>query len=84
LFYFYLNKEINDLFRYKEKTCGVAKIDWSLIEDHEDNSNQINKSLLSYYRGLVNLRKRNKAFFSTNLEFIHEEKDSQVLAYQRW
>jgi len=62
----------------------VAKIDWSLIADREDNSNHLNKSLLAFYRGLVHLRKGNKAFFTTNLGFIHEDHDGKVLAYQRW
>ncbi|UJR33292.1 hypothetical protein I4U23_020743 [Adineta vaga] len=73
-----------EMGEYKEKTIGIAKIDWSLIADREDNSNQINKNLLSFYRGLINLRKSNKAFYSTNLDFIHEDHDAKVLAYQRW
>ncbi|CAF0930610.1 unnamed protein product [Adineta steineri] len=77
----WMGEEIGE---YKEKTCGVAKIDWSLLDDHEDNSNQLNKTLLGFYRGLVRLRKGNKAFFSTNLEFIHEDHDAKILAYQRW
>jgi 1,4-alpha-glucan branching enzyme len=55
-----------------------------LIGDREDDSNRANKALLAFYRGLVNLRKGNKAFFSTNIEFIHEDQDAKVLAYQRW
>ncbi len=72
------------LIRYKEKTPDVAKIDWSLIADREDDSNRINKNLLAFYRGLVLLRKENKAFFQTNLDFIHEDHNTKVLAYQRW
>lgn len=72
------------MFRYKEKTVGIAKIDWSLIADHEDNSNKLNKDLLNFYRGIVNLRKNNKAFFTTNLEFLHEDQDAKILVYQRW
>lgn len=71
-------------FRYKEKTIGVAKVDWSLIADREDNSNHINKSLVAFYRGLVRLRKSNRAFFTTNLTFLHEDFDAKVLVYQRW
>ena len=70
--------------RYKEKTIGVAKIDWSLVADREDNSNQLNKNLLAFYRGLVQLRKSNKAFYSTNLTFLHEDHDAKVLVFQRW
>jgi 1,4-alpha-glucan branching enzyme len=77
------NKQ-NIEFRYKEKTVGTAKLDWSLISDREDNSNQINKQLVAFYVGLVNLRKSNKAFYSTNLDFLHEDHDAKVLAFQRW
>ncbi|CAF1440933.1 unnamed protein product [Rotaria sp. Silwood1] len=73
-----------EMGEYKEKTPDVAKIDWSLIADREDNSNNINKNLLGLYRGLVCLRKENKAFFQTNLDFIHEDHDAKVLVYQRW
>ncbi|CAF0788075.1 unnamed protein product [Rotaria sp. Silwood1] len=69
---------------YKEKTIGTAKIDWSLIADREDNSNQMNKKLLNFYRGIIRLRENNKAFFTTNLNFIHEDDNTKVLVYQRW
>ncbi len=62
----------------------MAKVDWSLIADREDNANKHNKTLLAFYRGLVLLRKENKAFFQTNLDFIHEDHNTKVLAYQRW
>ena len=62
----------------------MAKIDWSLMADREDHSNQLNRNLLAFYRGLIGLRKSNRAFFSTNLSFLHEDHDSKVLAYQRW
>ena len=55
-----------------------------MIADREDDSNHINKALLAFYRGLVNLRKGNKAFYSTNIDFIHEDHDAKVLAFQRW
>jgi 1,4-alpha-glucan branching enzyme len=55
-----------------------------LIADREDNSNRLNKTLLAFYRGLVLLHKENKAFFQTNLDFIHEDHNMKVLAYQRW
>jgi 1,4-alpha-glucan branching enzyme len=70
--------------RYKEKTPDVAKVDWSLIADRDDNSNSLNKTLLAFYRGLVLLRKENKEFFQTTLDFIHEDHNAKVLAYQRW
>ncbi|CAF3325386.1 unnamed protein product [Rotaria socialis] len=73
-----------ELGEYKEKTAGAAKIDWSLIADRTDNSNQLNKSLLGFYRGIVRLHKNNKAFHTVNLDFIHEDYDAKVLVYQRW
>ncbi|UJR13906.1 hypothetical protein I4U23_000912 [Adineta vaga] len=73
-----------EIGEYKEKTPDTAKIDWSLIADREDNANRLNKNLLAFYRGLVLLRKENKAFFQTNLNFIHEDYNTKVLAYQRW
>ena len=77
----WMGEEIGE---YKEKPPDVAKIDWTLIDDREDNSNQLNKNLLAFYRGVVLLRRRNKAFFQTNLLFIHEDHNAKVLAYQRW
>lgn len=78
--------EANDrcICRYKEKTPDIAKVDWLLIADREDHANRLNKNLLQFYRGLVLLRKENKAFFQTTLEFIHEDHNAKVLAYQRW
>jgi len=84
VFIYFYGKKRTFFFRYKEKTCGIAKIDWSLIADREDNSNEMNKKLLAFYHGLINLRKGNKAFYTTNLEFVHEDHDAKVLAYQRW
>ncbi|CAF2324679.1 unnamed protein product [Rotaria sp. Silwood2] len=77
----WMGEEIGE---YKEKTIGTAKIDWSLIADRQDNSNQINKGLLNFYRGIIRLREKNKAFFTTNLNFIHEDDNNKVIVYQRW
>ena len=71
-------------FRYKEKTPGVAKVDWALIADREDKSNELNTSHLAFYRSLVQLRRENKALLTSNLEYIHEDHTNKVLAYQRW
>lgn len=72
------------MFRYKEKTPGVAKIDWSLIADREDNENYLNKSMLQFYREIFNLHRDNKALRSNNLNFIHEDHENHVLVYHRW
>src|ERR1700722_18511582 len=52
----WMGEEIGE---YKEKTIGIAKLDWSLIEDREDNSNAINKQHLQYYKDIIQLRKLN-------------------------
>ncbi|CAF0760794.1 unnamed protein product [Didymodactylos carnosus] len=77
----WMGEEIGE---YKEKSPGVSKIDWSLIDERPDNSNAQNKALVAFYCGLIHLRKGNKAFFSTNLEYIHEDGNTKVLAFQRW
>ncbi|UJR36722.1 hypothetical protein I4U23_029438 [Adineta vaga] len=69
---------------YKEKTPGIAKLDWSLIEDREDNSNALNKNQLQYYKDVIQLRKLNLALTTTNLEFIFEEENHQIMAWHRW
>ena len=74
----------SEIGEYKEKTPGVAKLDWSLIEDREDNSNAINKQQLQYYKDVIHLRKSNLALTSPNLEFIYEHIDNRILAWRRW
>lgn len=73
-----------ELGEYKERTQDQAKVDWSLIEDREDNSNAINKEHLQYYKDLIHLRKSNPALIAPNLEFIYEHIDDQILAWRRW
>ena len=74
----------SEIGEYKEKTPGVAKLDWSLIEDREDNSNANNKQQLQYYKNVIHLRKSNLALTSPNLEFIFENTDDLILAWHRW
>ena len=69
---------------YKEKTPGVAKLDWSLTENREDNANAINKEQLQYYKDVIQLRKLNLALTTPNLEFIYEHIDNQIMAWYRW
>jgi 1,4-alpha-glucan branching enzyme len=69
---------------YKEKTPGIAKLDWTLIEDREDNSNFINKEQLQYYKDVIQLRKLNLALITPNLEFIFENEDDQIMVWHRW
>ncbi|CAF4393626.1 unnamed protein product, partial [Adineta steineri] len=77
----WMGEEIGE---YKEKTPGVAKLDWSLIEDREDNSNAINKEQLQYYKDVIQLRKLNPALTTPNLEFIYDHIDNQIMAWYRW
>ncbi|CAF1378155.1 unnamed protein product, partial [Rotaria sordida] len=77
----WMGEEIGE---YKEKTPGTAKIDWTLIEDREDNSNAINKEQLQFYKDVIHLRKSNAALRRPNLEFIYEHEDNQIMAWHRW
>lgn len=73
-----------EIGEYKEKTPGMAKIDWSLIEDREDNSNAINKEQLQYCKNVIYLRRSNPALTTPNFEFIFEDESRYVLAWHRW
>lgn len=63
---------------YRQKTLEGSKIDWTLL------GNDANRSLLDYYKGLIHLRKHNKALSTANIEFFHENAEEGVLAYARW
>lgn len=63
---------------YKPKTLEPAKIDWSLLK------NDRNSDLMTYYRGLIHLRKINHALRTENVEFFYEDAEAKVLAYIRW
>jgi 1,4-alpha-glucan branching enzyme len=47
-------------------------------------NNDLNRSLLDYYKGLIQLRKSNAALQTENIEFFHENPEAKVLAYTRW
>ncbi len=55
-----------------------SKIDWKLLKNDE------NRNLKEHYRGLINLRKNNHALYTANIDFFHEDSESQVVAYTRW
>ncbi|MCG6134333.1 MAG: alpha-amylase family glycosyl hydrolase [Nostoc sp. LLA-1] len=63
---------------YKPKQPESSKIDWTLP------SNDLNRSLCDYYKGLIHLRKNSHALYTENIEFIHENVEAKVLAYSRW
>lgn len=63
---------------YKPKTPDPSKLEWSLLEGDR------NRNLFEYYKGLIALRKNNRALYTENIDFFHEDPDSQVLAYTRW
>ena len=54
------------------------KIDWTLLE------NDLNKNLLGYYKGLIDLRTNSHALRTSNIDFFHEDPESKVIAYTRW
>jgi 1,4-alpha-glucan branching enzyme len=47
-------------------------------------NNDLNRGLFAYYKGLINLRTTNHALFTENIDFIHENPETKVLAYSRW
>ena len=63
---------------YKYKTVDQAKIEWPLLK------NDLNSGLHEYYKGLIALRKNNRALYTENIDFFHENPESKVLAYTRW
>jgi 1,4-alpha-glucan branching enzyme len=63
---------------YKPKTIDSAKIDWSLLDNDE------NQSLLDFVRGLTTLRKQTHALYTNNIDFFHDDSEAKVLAYVRW
>jgi 1,4-alpha-glucan branching enzyme len=73
-----------EIGEYKEKTPGSAKIDWSLIDDREDRSNDINKEQLQYYKDIIRLRQANSALTSPNIEFVFEQVNDQIMVWHRW
>jgi 1,4-alpha-glucan branching enzyme len=63
---------------YKYKTTEQAKIDWTLLGGEQ------NRGLFEYYKGLIALRKNNRALHTANIEFFHENPEAKVIAYTRW
>ena len=62
----------------KTKRLESNKIDWTLLK------NDLNKDLLGFYKGLINLRRNNHALYGENIDFFHTNPDGRVLAYIRW
>jgi 1,4-alpha-glucan branching enzyme len=63
---------------YKPKSIEPDKIDWTLL------SHDLNGSLFDYYRGLIDLRKYNRALYTENINFFYEDVESKIFAYVRW
>lgn len=59
-------------------TVESNKLDWRLLKNEE------NQALFDYCRGLIDLRRQNHALRTENIEFFHEDPETQVLAYTRW
>lgn len=62
----------------KSKKLESSKIDWQLL------NNDLNQNLFEYYKGLISLRKNNRALWTEKIDFFHENNDAQVIAYTRW
>lgn len=71
----WMGQEFGD---YHPLSQESQKIDWNLL------SNDLNKGLFEYYKGLINLRKHNHALYTENIEFFHENPEAKVFAYTRW
>ncbi len=71
----WMGEEFGD---YQPLDPEPSKIDWKIL------SNDNNRGLWEYYKGLINLRKHNHALYTENIDFFHEDPESQVLAYTRW
>lgn len=63
---------------YHPKSIESRKIDWQLL------GNDSNRGLWDYYKGLIGLRKNNRALYTENINFFFEDADAKVLAYVRW
>jgi 1,4-alpha-glucan branching enzyme len=63
---------------YKYKKLESSKIDWQLLD------NDLNQNLFEYYKGLIFLRKSNRALWTEKIDFFHENVEAKVLAYTRW
>lgn len=63
---------------YKDKTLESSKINWQLLD------NDLNQNLFEYYKGLISLRRSNRALWTENIDFFHENSDDKILAYTRW
>ncbi len=71
----WMGEEFGD---YQPLDPEPSKIDWKIL------SNDNNRGLWEYYKGLINLRKHNHALYTENIDFFHEDPESKVLAYTRW
>ena len=71
----WMGEEFGD---YQPLDPEPSKIDWKIL------SNDNNRGLWEYYKGLINLRKHNHALYTENIDFFHEDPESKVIAYTRW
>ncbi len=61
-----------------EKTIEENKFPWELLDEGP------NRELYETWRGLIALRRQNDALKRDAFEFVHEDPEAEVLAYQRW
>lgn len=62
---------------YKYRTPNQSKIDWSLLLNEE------NRHLRDFYREMIGLRTAHPQLRSDEVEFLHSNAESGVLAYAR-
>jgi 1,4-alpha-glucan branching enzyme len=71
----WMGEEFGD---YHPQSIEPSKVDWTVL------SNDSNRNLFEYCKGLIHLRKANHALYTENIEFFHENHDGKVIAYTRW
>ncbi|MDY6939870.1 MAG: alpha-amylase family glycosyl hydrolase [Cyanobacteriota bacterium] len=71
----WMGEEFGD---YHDLDPEPTKIDWQLL------GNDLNRGLFEYCKGLIHLRKNDRALCTENIDFFHEDAESQVIAYTRW
>ncbi|CAF0901580.1 unnamed protein product [Didymodactylos carnosus] len=70
---------------YKPKAIEQSKLDWTLLDDREDKSNEENKALFEYWCLMIKLRNDYKHILKTlNLDFIYEDSKLKLFVYHRY
>lgn len=74
----WMGEEFGEYKPKPKSTDRPTPIDWKLLK------NDLNRDLFEFYKRLIDLRKKNPALHTGNVDFFHEDPDNKVLAYVRW